>query len=100
MIGQPAVADHNCSADMVCLWDYADFTVLLTSRAGDGGLANIHVDYRDKTAAWGNDTVHDGCLYDEPSGSIVLDELDSYSSDYFNIDRRDRAESWKTNGSC
>ena len=100
VVGQSATAANNCDSNLVCLWDYANYTGRVATRPGNGTLVDLVDSAADKTAAWGNDTVYDGCLYDEPDGVGVLDELDSYSSDYFNVDRRDRAESWKTNGSC
>lgn len=100
VVGQSAVAANHCSSGNLCVWDYSNWTGLLETKAGDTGLSNLPSADRDKASAWGNDSVYDGCLYDELNGTGAAWEMDSYNSDYFNIDRRDRAESWTADSSC
>jgi len=97
----PAVAANHCTTNYVCLYDYDNYTGLLTSRFhGAATIFNLLPEWADKAASWGNDGSYDAGLWDEPYASGACWELPTKSSGWFGTFDRDRAESWRTVNGC
>jgi len=104
-VAAPAMAANHCSSGNVCLYDYDDYTGLIATRGG-GSATRIAVKYSDgrlagdKTAAWGNDSIYDGGLWDEASTSSACWTAYAKSSGSMGITTRDRVEYWRTANGC
>lgn len=97
---QAASAANNCSTSgYACLWGYDDYTKLIAKKAGGSGLTNLSgAGIANEAASWGNDSNYYGCLYDNPGGTGQSWTLPPKNSGWLGVVNRDRAESWKLNG--
>lgn len=96
---QSAVAANNCNtAGSACAYDYDNYTGLLATKAGGAGLTALPTAAKNNVASWGNDSNYYGCFYDNSNGTGAFWNITPRGSWWFNIFDRDRAESWKLNG--
>lgn len=94
---QTASAAHNCDqSGKACAWGYDNYTSIISRKAGGAGLTNLAI--KNETASWGNDSAYYGCLYDNVSGTGASWTITPLSTAPMGIFDRDRAESWKLDG--
>ena len=93
-----AEAANNCQSNKACLYGFSNYTKLLSTKSGGAGLSNLTGASKNETASWGNDSNYYGCLYDNAGGTGTSWRINPRSSASLGTFSRDRAESWKLNG--
>ncbi len=97
LTAQTATAANNCDqSGRACAWGYDNYTSIISRKSGGGGLTNLAI--ANETASWGNDSNYYGCLYDNNNGTGQSWTMAPKSSQSMGTFDRDRAQSWKLNG--
>ena len=69
-----------------------------SSRVATIVLSDLYGSAANEAASWGNDSNYYGCLYDNTGGTKPLATITPRSSSSLDVWTRDRAQSWKLNG--
>lgn len=91
----------DCVGARMCIYTNSNYSGLLASRVGGGGILNLIAEDDNRMDSWENKTAYNGAWYDDRNGGGTCNTM---SAGRFNADvgffSRNGMSSWRSNGAC